>query len=82
MIKNKTICSVKSTIITRQENGRQGLFHFFFFFFICIFVTVTYVTHNLLLLNLLKLYNASCIEINSNMLIDLIIFSVFLMNNE
>ena len=54
----------------------------FFFLFICIFVTVTYVTHNLLLLNLLKPYNASCIEINSNMLIDLIIFSVFLMNNE
>ena len=45
-----------------------------FFLFICIFVTVTYVTHNLLLFNLLKPYNASCIEINSNILMDLIIF--------
>ena len=45
-----------------------------FFLFICIFVTVTYVTHNLLLFNLLKPYNASCTEINSNILMDLIIF--------
>ena len=52
------------------------------FLFICIFVTVTYVTHNLLFFNLFKPYNASCIEINSNILMDLIIFSVFLMNNE
>ena len=76
MIKKKTICSVKSTIITRQHRFIQ------IFLFICICVTVTYVTHHFLLFNLLKPYNASCIEINSNILMDLIIFSIFLMNNE
>ena len=44
------------------------------YFFICIFVTVTYITHKLLLFNLLKPYNASCIEMNSKILMDLIIF--------
>ena len=52
-----------------------------YFLFICIFVTVTCVTHNLLLFNVLKPYNSSCIEINSNILMALI-FSVFLTNNE